>query len=118
MNEEFLNTEIKKVITIKNNAYQERNKILCALAWLIHNKGCKFPCQVYLARHPDSDESWENDWRNIIVIQPYGDQMAWHIHDNELPLFFGLPKKDDYVWDGHTTENKYTLLFHYFCEQW
>ena len=109
---------IDELIGIKNQAYSERNKILAAFAWLIQNKGCKFPCRVFLAHHPDTDESWEDDWRNILVIQPYNDQMAWHIHDSEMPLFHGIHQNLGYVWDGHTTEQKYQLLIRYFCEVW
>ena len=43
----------------KNQAYWERNQLVAALSKI-------FPS--HLAKHPESDKEWENDWRTIVVI--------------------------------------------------
>jgi len=83
----------------KDGAYRERDKLVAALSKLFHS---------YRSRHPMADE-WEDDWRNIIVIDLPTGQVSWHIHDSELPLFMHLPLQDN-NWDGHTTEEKYARL--------
>lgn len=102
----------------KNQAYHERDMLLAAL--------CKFwyaakreEIKVYRTKHPESDTEWEQDWRNIIVMEyifplSYIDltsraQMSWHIHDSELPMFAYLPLEEN-RWDGHTTQRKYNRL--------
>lgn len=85
--------------------YHERNQLVACLSKL-------FP--AHLSRHPDSDSSWEDDWRWIVCIHPPGDlntpkQMSWHIHDSEKDLFKHLALEAN-DWDGHTTEEKYQRL--------
>lgn len=110
------NQTIENLIKIKDNAYKERNIVLAAFAWMIHNSKSEIPACVYLSRHPDSDESWEDDWRNILVIEVYNKhQLTWHLQDEEMHLFSGLPQKS-YVWDGHTTAAKYAKLIKYFIQ--
>jgi hypothetical protein len=87
-------------IESKDNAYRERNQLVAFISKL-------YPS--HLAMHPDSDESWERDWMNIVCIHaPFG-QLTWHIHDSEIGLFSHL----QYVegdWDGHSTEEKYNRI--------
>lgn len=83
----------------KNNAYHERNILVCALTKL-------FP--AYLARHSDEEE-WEDDWRWIVYIDLPTGQVSWHIHDSERNLFDHLEIKEN-KWDGHNTERKYERL--------
>lgn len=89
----------------KNNAYWERNQLVVALSKL-------FPSA--LERHPESDESWEDDWRWIVFIDLPTGQASWHIHDSELGNFDHLPRRKHMLlvssWDGHTTEEKYKRL--------
>lgn len=109
----------------KNNAYWERNQLVAALSKI-------FPS--FLAKHDINDKEWENDWRTIVVIEipvlvqdklfkynpegvekivdvnePRLQQLTWHIHDSEVPMFDHLEYRD-YCWDGHTTEEKYKRL--------
>lgn len=84
----------------KDSAYRERNMLVCALTKL-------FP--AYLARHDESDESWERDWMWIVYIDLPTGQVSWHIHDSERGLFDHLEVKEN-NWDGHNTERKYQRL--------
>lgn len=82
----------------KDGAYQERDRLVALISKV-------FP--ACLARHPDSDTSWDNDWRWIVfVLLPTG-QASWHIHDSELAWFKHLPRTGAPEWDGHTTDEKY-----------
>lgn len=85
----------------KDAAYRERNCLVAALSKLL---------PAYMARHPDEDKEWEDDWRWIVFIESPRGQLSWHIHDSELPLFEHLEQVDDGQWDGHTTEEKYARL--------
>jgi len=108
------------LIEAKDNAYWERDQLVCALSKL-------YPS--WLERHPESDKSWEDDWRWIVFIVIPGKevywemkyvqggfrvkkprQLSWHIHDSELPEFMHLKYKTGNSWDGHTTKEKYERL--------
>lgn len=102
-------TAIAELTAAKNQAYSERDQLVCLLASL-------YPS--WLARHPDSDTTWEDDWRWIVFIHlPDGKggdvQASWHIHDSELKWFLDIGLKETLygkeppVWDGHTTDEKY-----------
>lgn len=84
----------------KNNAYRERDALVCALSKL-------FP--AHLARHPDTDLEWENDWRWIVFIELPTGQASWHIHDSEREMFNHLEVGEN-NWDGHNNERKYKRL--------
>ena len=84
----------------KDRAYQERDRLVCALSKV-------FPS--WLARHPDDDTEWDDDWRWIVFIQLPTGQASWHIHDSEHSWFRHLTMGGD-AWDGHTTEEKYRRL--------
>lgn len=113
----------REIVESKNNAYHERDMLVCALSKL-------FP--AYLARHDEADTEWENDWRWIVYIEiptrvkvVSGDQhnytpeskwfetkmeqVSWHIHDSEREWFNHLEVKEN-NWDGHNTERKYERL--------
>ena len=107
--------ETEELIKQKDNAYWERNQLVSALSKV-------FPS--YLAKHPEEDKDWEDDWRTIVVINLPSDatdtykdaekvpgeiQMSWHIHDHELANFDHLRYKE-YWYDGHSTEEKYRRL--------
>lgn len=83
----------------KNAAYKERDMLVCLLSKI-------FP--AWLVRHPESDKEWEDDWRWIVFILLPTGQASWHIHDSELEWFKHLEnRKQEWDWDGHTTEQKY-----------
>jgi hypothetical protein len=88
----------------KNRAYEERNRVLVLLAALVR----LIPgWDATRAEHDPADQAWEEDWRCILVIDSPAGQMTWHFHDDERPLLEDLPVLEDYVWDGHSTEEKY-----------
>lgn len=98
--------ELSTLEKAKDNAYWERDQLLAALSKLLPS---------WLARHPDEDKEWEDDWRNIVVVAGITSdfqiiQMTWHIHDSELPNFSHLKLDTTFKWDGHTTEEKYKRL--------
>ena len=85
----------------KDGAYEERNRLVAAIAKM-------FPAS--LERHPDADSDWEDDWRWVVYIDLPTGQASWHIHDSHLPLFDGLPRLQGRKWDGHSTLEKYARL--------
>lgn len=101
----------------KDQAYWERNQLVAALSKI-------YPSS--LGKHPESDKTWDKDWRNIVYINipvrrlnhlfPTGPeyistpmQLSWHIHDSEVCYFEHLIKGNE-KWDGHTTDDKYERL--------
>ena len=90
------------LIQQKDNAYLERNKLVAHLSKIYKS---------HLAKHDKEDESWLNDWRNIVITYTLnGEQMGWHIHDSDLHLFEHLEYNYEYKYDGHTTDEKYKRL--------
>jgi hypothetical protein len=100
----------------KDRAYRERNRLVAHLSrgFLSHP-----------ARHSDDDPTWARDWMAIVCVHgqrawlepgPFGgswrqvpEQMSWHIHDAEVPLFSHLEMRPG-DWDGHDTDEKYRRL--------
>jgi len=100
---EYTEDEFNQVVAQKDNAYWERNQLVAALSKL-------WP--AHLAKHPKEDESWDDDWRTIVVIyieaqdaggsyqrnnspgrsivmlhnRPFY-QLTWHLHDTDVELF-------------------------------
>ncbi|MBD2201573.1 hypothetical protein H6G33_09460 [Calothrix sp. FACHB-1219] len=94
----------------KNYIYRERNILLAFLCNILYSAD---PSIVERWLHPVEDKDWEEDWRNIIVIQlNEEEQYSWHIHDSELYLFHWLPLREN-KWNGHTTEDKYRRIINY-----
>ena len=83
-----------------NDVYNERDRLVALIT--------KF-YPSYIARHEESDTSWDDQWRNIIYVETPQGQLSWHIHESELPLFSHLTVKDN-NWDGHTKEEKYQRI--------
>lgn len=104
----------------KDQAYWERQQMVVALSHL-------WPS--FLAKHPESDKEWQDDWRTIVVIilpeygpaEKYefatprysvpgmsksvrGVQITWHIHDFEIPLFDHLRYADGEERTGFATK--------------
>ena len=93
---------IEELEVKKDNAYSERNRLVAALTKL-------FP--AWIEWHSEEDNSWDNDWRNIIYIDLPAGQVSWHIHKSEVEQFYHLKMKEGKSsWDGHTTEEKYKRL--------
>ncbi len=90
----------------KNSAYSERNK--CVVGLMLMAKALGFKTGV--AQHDPFDTEWEDDWRNIAVIELPTGQITWHFHDSEVHLLKSFNKLSNYKWDGHTTEEKYRRL--------
>lgn len=85
----------------KQYAYYERNMLVGALSKL-------FPAHIEF--HPEGDESWDKEWRNIIMIELPTGQASWHIHDSELNNFAHLKHAKGNSWDGHCNDIKYARL--------
>lgn len=92
--------EIDRLTKERDGAYRERNQLVCALSKL-------FPS--WLDRHPDSDTSWDAEWRWIVFVRLPTGQASWHIHDSERGWFDHLVVGGD-AWDGHSTDEKYRRL--------
>jgi len=88
------------VIEEQDSVYQERDMLVAALSKI-------FPS--HLCMHPETDVSWELEWRYIVCVHLPTGQATWHIHERELPWFSHLPMLANH-WDGHTTEEKYARL--------
>ena len=84
----------------KDAAYDERNRVVAALSklWPSH-----------LARHPESDATWERDWMTIVCIHSPMGQLTWHVHDSQGEHFAHLNDGENH-WDGHDTIEKYRRL--------
>lgn len=92
---ESLRTSLEEMEQRKDVAYEERNRVVAALA------AC-FPSGI--AR--TAIEGWSDDWHGCVYIDLPTGQASWHYHDSQAPLFAHLPEYKD-EWDGHTTEEKY-----------
>jgi hypothetical protein len=82
----------------KDAAYEERNKVVAALARL-------FPSGVAKT----AIEGWSEDWHGCVYIDLPTRQVSWHFHDSQAHLFDGLPQYAG-AWDGHDTDEKYRRL--------
>lgn len=82
----------------KDAAYEERNKLVAALARL-------YPSGTKRTDIP----GWSSDWHGCVYIDLPVGQVSWHYHDSQAYLFAGLPAYEG-VWDGHDTEEKYRRL--------
>lgn len=85
----------------KDTAYSERDRLVCAISKV-------FPS--WLERHPDSDTTWDDDWRWIVFVQFPTGQASWHIHDSERDWFAHLAVQSGNSWDGHSTAEKYARI--------
>lgn len=91
----------------KDKAYEERDRVVAALAKAVIKLGGK----AGLKKTPI--EGWNPAWFNCVYVEPKGGpQFSWHIHERELPLFQGLPQFTG-EWDGHDNPTKYKRL-----EEW
>lgn len=82
----------------KDAAYEERNKVVAALAHL-------FPSGIAKTDIP----GWTPEWHGCVYIDLPTGQVSWHYHDSQAWLFDELPPYDK-PWDGHDTDEKYRRL--------
>jgi len=91
-------TKINELEAQKNGAYEERNRVVAALAR-------HYPSGVAKT----AIEGWNPEWHNCVYIDTPEGQLSWHFHDSQAHLFQQLPPYDK-PWDGHTTPEKYERL--------
>jgi len=96
--------KIKILEEQKNNAYNERNRLVALLSKI-------FPSA--LGQHDPEDKELDQDWLNIVFITLPTGQCSWHIHDSELYLFSHLKLDKNIKWDGHSTDEKYKRIENY-----
>lgn len=105
--------QIKQLRRERDGAYRERNQLVAALANLAKERMAGIDGAWWAAgigRHvPDPDPRWDPAWMSVVFIDTPEGQLSWHVHDDDLPLFIGLPIYQR-TWDGHTTERKYERL--------
>lgn len=87
----------------KDAAYHERDQIVALLARMALALGCRAGIRPH---EPNPDPTWDDDWKNVVVIDLPTGQVTWHYHDSERPLFASLPPYLN-SWDGHDTSEKY-----------
>lgn len=79
----------------KDAAYEERNRLVAALAAV-------FPAGTKKTDIP----GWDAEWHGCVYIDLPTGQVSWHYHDSQSHLFAHLSPYDG-EWDGHTTDEKY-----------
>ena len=90
--------ELRTMEERKDGAYEERNKVVAALAKLFPSGTAKTEI-----------EGWSEDWHGCVYIDLPTGQVSWHFHDSQAHLFATLPTYSK-SWDGHDTEEKYRRL--------
>jgi hypothetical protein len=83
----------------KDQAYWERNQLVCALSKV-------FPAWLEKNHYPGVDPEWEN----VVFIDLPTGQASWHINTDEMGVFEHLSFIPGDSWDGHSTEEKYKRL--------
>lgn len=73
----------------KDQAYEERNNVVAALARL-------FPSGIRRTDIP----GWSDDWHGCCFIDLPSGQISYHYHDSQAHLFADLPPYEK-PWDGH-----------------
>lgn len=79
------------------NCYTERAHLLALLAH--HYEAVGF----------EPDDAEEGFSRGLALCVR-GKWLTWHLSDEDLPLFDHVPFDESFVWDGHTTEEKYAHI--------
>lgn len=93
-----LRAELAEARDNKNQAYEERNRLVSLLASMFSGGIAKTDI-----------EGWDPEWHQCVYIDfPWG-QASWHFHDSQAHLFQHLPPYRG-SWDGHTTEGKYDAI--------
>lgn len=97
-----LTARVAELERVRNSAYTERNQCVALIATMARLLGWN----AGIARHPEEDKSWEDDWRTLAFIDLPSGQVSWHFHDSECNLLSNLPVYRG-TWDGHDTPEKY-----------
>jgi len=101
-----LGAEAERLRTGKRRAFEERNRVVVALAHLAIGLGWR----AGVGTHVDvPGQAWDAAWRTLVVIDLPVGQVSWHLHDEHAFLVEGLPRYTR-SWDGHSTEVKYNRL--------
>jgi hypothetical protein len=87
----------------KDAAYRERDRVVALVARMAISLGWRAGLRSH---EPDPDPTWDEAWKNVVLIDLPSGQVSWHYHDSERPLFASLPPYPDH-WDGHDTAEKY-----------
>jgi hypothetical protein len=95
---EALRAQVEEMNNQKDDAYEERNQVVAALARL-------FPSGLARTNIP----GWSADWHGCVYIDLPTGQVSWHYHDSHSAFFAGLPPYAG-SWDGHDTPQKYRRL--------
>lgn len=82
----------------KDGAYEERNRVVAALA-------AHYPSGITRTDIP----GWDAEWHGCVYIDTPVGQLSWHYHDSQAHLFAHLPAYAG-SWDGHDTPEKYRRL--------
>lgn len=92
-----------RAVLERDAAYRERNRLVALLAAL-------YPS--YLVRHDEREgEPWDEEWRNVVLIDLPTGQISFHIHSSELLTLFDRVKiGHNEKWDGHTNEEKWRRI--------
>jgi hypothetical protein len=93
-----MSDDLEEMRARKDAAYEERNKVVAALARL-------FPSGIAKT----AIEGWSDGWHGCVYIDLPTGQVSWHFHDSQAYLFDGLPPYTG-TWDGHDTPEKYRRL--------
>ncbi|MBB4594512.1 hypothetical protein [Xanthomonas cannabis] len=96
-----INRDNNELLRKRDEAVQERNKVIALLARL-------FPAGISQTRVQDNNGRAQNC---VLIDLPTG-QISWHFGEEDADYFQGLPAYLGH-YDGHSQEEKYKRL-----EQW
>lgn len=91
--------ELRRVRGAKDNAYEERNRVVAALSKV-------FPA----VRTRTHIVDWDSEWHGCVYLSLPTGQASWHYHDRHAWMFEHLPFVEHVEWDGHSTSEKYERL--------
>ena len=92
--------------TDMDSVYDERNRLVSMFASMALVMGWK----AGVGTHEDKPgESWDPEWKTLVVVETPEGQASWHFHDSHCGLIEHLPAYDA-KWDGHDTPTKYRRL--------
>jgi hypothetical protein len=115
VDKETLNT-IDDLIRHKNKAIMELNLCAITLARLAPVFGIKTGIAT-LSDEELKEQELDEVWRNLLVLYLPQGQVTWPLHAAEVYLIKEMAKLPNYVYDGHTTQEKYARLLKW-AESW
>ncbi len=96
---EALRHLVAQVVKEKNQAYAERNALVCALS-KEYSGGLGIDANM---------EQTNPQWRHLVFLDLPTGQVSWHVHETELEMFAHLPAYSK-PYDGHTVKDKYVRV--------